>query len=65
MGFLDWFFKPKQAVETTKRQRFCSGYINGVQLNSITADGSRGVCPVCGKDSRRTKSGTSYWHIPA
>jgi hypothetical protein len=62
MGFLDWFFKPKQAVGPTKRQRFCAGYSNRVQLNSVTADGRRGVCPVCGKNNRRTKTGTSFWH---
>ncbi len=68
MGLLDWFFKPKKAEtapEKTYPARFCGGYRDKLQLNSITEDGKWGICPVCGKDCRRTKAGTSYWHIPA
>jgi hypothetical protein len=73
MGFLDWFFKPKKEVATANTQprqsypipqRFCVGYSSKQQLNSVTEDGRRGVCPTCGKECRRTKAGTSYWHIP-
>ena len=73
MGLLDWFFKPKKVEaepdqtypDQTYPDRFCDGYRDKLQLNSITEDGGRGICPVCGKDCRRTKAGTSYWHIPA
>ena len=66
MGLLDWFFKPKKAeAAPDKTTRFCDGYRDKLQLNSVTEDGGRGICPVCGKDCRRTKAGTSYWHIPA
>tara|TARA_R100001086_G_scaffold218675_1_gene135452 strand:- start:319 stop:531 length:213 start_codon:yes stop_codon:yes gene_type:complete len=68
MGLLDWFFKPKKVEaepDQTYPNRFCDGYRDKLQLNSITEDGGRGICPVCGKDCRRTKAGTSYWHIPA
>ena len=68
MGLLDWFFKPKKAEaapDKTYPARFCDGYRDKLQLNSVTEDGGRGICPVCGKDCRRTMAGTSYWHIPA
>ena len=66
MGFLDFFRKPKEVeAEPDKTARFCDGYLDNLQLNSVTEDGGRGICPVCGKDCRRTMAGTSYWHIPA
>ena len=66
MGLLDWFFKPKKVEGALDNYpaRFCDGYLDKLQLNSVTEDGGRGICPACGKDCRRTMAGTSYWHIP-
>ena len=68
MGFLDFFRKPKEVEaehDNTYPARFCVGYQDKHQLNSITEDGRWGVCPACGRDCRRTAAGTSYWHINA
>ena len=66
MGFLDFFRKPKEVEaepDKTYAARFCNGYRDKLQLNSITEDGKRGICQSCGKDCRRTKIGASFWHI--
>ena len=64
MGILDFLFRPKKAEPVdTDTSRYCVGYRDKLQLNSITEDGKRGICPSCGKDCRRTKTGVSFWHI--
>jgi len=66
MGFLDFFRKPKEVKaepDHTYSSRFCVGHQDRQQLNSVTEDGKRGICPACGRDCRRTAAGTSFWHM--